>query len=62
MLKDKEKKKRTGPKQAARIPNQQKFKEIMQADEAFPTLENQQEGEEFSEDETPEGEIESNTQ
>jgi hypothetical protein len=32
----------------------------MQADQAFPTLDNPQEDEEFSDDETPEGEIESN--
>ena len=34
------KKKTTGPKYASRIPKQEKFKEIMQEDQAFPTLDN----------------------
>lgn len=54
----KPKKKEAAPRQTQR-PNAQKFKDIMKADDAFPTLENQ-----FTEDdddlgETPTGEINS---
>lgn len=51
----------TAPRQAKR-PNAQKFKDIMKADDAFPTLENQSDDEEeddLLDGETPAGEINS---
>jgi hypothetical protein len=50
----------TKPKQSQR-PNAQKFKDIMKADDAFPTLDNQfdEEDDDLMDGETPEGEIDS---